>query len=150
MHLDAENVQYCLEEFINSRYGQTMFGVHDEPALIGVTGMITYVEVCGPEVTLRLDGQFWHRRATVLGRAATYLNARMPEVTDVVVADRDELQDYDEIIDEENGEVLFQTDRRSPDYNGDRATMEYQGIDPDVRGPFPTGPMGPGTMINPA
>ena len=50
MHLDAENVQYCLEEFINSRYGQTMFCCHDAPSSIGVTGMITYVEVCGPEV----------------------------------------------------------------------------------------------------
>ena len=40
--------------------------------------MITYVELCGPQMTLHLEGQFWHRRATVLGRAATYLNARMP------------------------------------------------------------------------
>jgi hypothetical protein len=28
-------------------------------------------------------------------------------------------------------------DRQSPDYNGDRETLIYQGIDPDSRGPFP-------------
>ena len=39
--------------------------------------------------------------------------------------------------DPDTGEVLY--DWRSPDYNGDRATLEYQGIDPDSRGPFTKG-----------
>ena len=149
MYLDEENVQMCLQEFIDSDYGQQMFGCHPQPASIGVTGTIEFVELCGPEVTLHLDGKFWHRRDTVLGRAAMWLNARMPEITDVLVADMDELKDYDEIIDELSGEVLFRNDRRSPDYNGDREVMEYQGRDPDMRGPFPQGPMGAGTMMNP-
>ena len=41
----------------------------------------------------------------------------------------------------------------APDFNGDRATMEYQGIDPDVRGPFPPGTGGlraGGSMMHPA
>ena len=149
MHLDEENVQNCLEEFVDSNYGQEMFGCHERPASIGVTGSIEFVELCGPEVTLSLQGEFWHRRETVLGRAAMWLNARMPEIVEVTVPDIEQLNDFEEIVDE-YGEVLFRKDKRSPDYNGDRETMEYQGRDPDMRGPFPQGAMGMGgSMINP-
>jgi hypothetical protein len=136
MHLDEENVISCLDEFINSDYGQQMFGCHDRIASVGVTGEVEFVELCGPEVTLQLSGKFWHRRSTVLGRAAMWLNARIPEITEVTVADREELMDTTDIRDE-FGELIVQEDKRSPDFNGDRATMEYQGIDPDMRGPFP-------------
>jgi hypothetical protein len=150
MYLDEDNVRSCLEEFIESDYGQEMFGCHTKASSIGITGSIAFVELSGPEVTLQLDGQFWHRRETVLGRAAVWLNARIPEITDVVVPDMSDLQDYEEIIDEVSGEVLFRRDKRSPDFNGDRETMEYQGLDPDVRGPFPPGAMTAGSsMINP-
>jgi hypothetical protein len=148
MYLDGENVELCLQEFIDSGYGQQIFGCHERPESIEVTGSIEFVDLCGPEVTLSLQGEFWHRRETVLGRAAMWLNARMPEITDVMVADLEELKDFEEILDE-FGEVFFRKDKRSPDFNGDRATMEYQGMDPDTRGPFPQGPMGAGTMINP-
>ncbi|KAG7349882.1 hypothetical protein IV203_012479 [Nitzschia inconspicua] len=150
--LDEETVQDCLEEFVESDYGTQMFGRHDKAANVGITGNIEFVELCGPEVTLHLSGKFWHKRSFVLGRAAMWLNARIPEITDVIVADREELQDFEEIIDDITGEVLFRRDKRSDDFNGDRATMEYQGIDPDMRGPFPQsalgGPSG-GSMINP-
>lgn len=127
MYLDEENVIACLDEFIESEYGTTMFGCHDRAASIGITGSIEFVEICGPEVTLSLGGKFWHKRSTVLGRAAMWLNARIPEITDVVVADVEDLQDFEEIIDELSGEVLFRKDKRSEDFNGDRETMEYQG-----------------------
>ncbi|KAL3931115.1 MAG: hypothetical protein SGBAC_011457 [Bacillariaceae sp.] len=149
MYLDEENVRMVLEEFIDSDYGAQMFGCHERAASIGVTGSIEFVELCGPEVTLSLSGKFWHRRDTVLGRAAMWLNARMPEITDVMVADQEELKDYEDVLDD-FGEVLYQKDKRSPDFNGDREAMEYQGRDPDMRGPFPQGPMSSGTMINPA
>lgn len=150
MHLDEDNVQDCLEEFINSEYGQQMFGCHDRAAAIGITGTLEFVELCGPQVTLLLDGAFWHRRETVLGRAAVWLNARIPEITDVNVAAREELRNSEDILDEW-GEVVFQKDKRSPDFNGDRYVMEYQGMDPDVRGPFPQGPMGKGnSMLSPS
>ena len=149
MHLDEENVQQCLDEFIDSAYGEQMFGKHDRASMIGITGSITLMELCGPEVILSLDGEFWHRRETVLGRAAMWLNARMPEITHVTVQDPDMLKDYDEILDEFTGDVIKRMDRRSPDFNGDRETMEYQGIDPDMRGPFPPGVGGPGLTINP-
>lgn len=148
MFLDEENARMVLEEFVDSDYGMQMFGCHERAASIGVTGRVEFVELCGPEVTLSLSGKFWHRRDTVLGRAAMWLNARMPEITDVVIADPEELKDFENVLDE-FGEVLYQKDKRSPDYNGDRAAMEYQGRDPDMRGPFPQGPMGAGTMINP-
>uniref|UniRef100_A0A6U4A8F7 Uncharacterized protein n=1 Tax=Ditylum brightwellii TaxID=49249 RepID=A0A6U4A8F7_9STRA len=150
MVLDPENIELCLEEFIDSNYGQQMFGKHDRPASVGITGEIYFVEQHGPEVILALSGKFWHRRETVLGRAAMWLNARMPEITDVNVEDPNELLDYEEIIDDMTGEVLYAEDKRAPDFNGDRETMEYQGIDPDVRGPFPPGVLGSGgSMINP-
>lgn len=119
MFLDEDNVRQCLEEFIESDYGKQMFGRHERPASIGVTGTIDLVEVSGPEVTLTLDGKFWHRRDTVLGRAAMWLNARMPEITDVLVADQEELNDFDEVLDD-FGEVLFKKDKRAPDYSTSR------------------------------
>jgi hypothetical protein len=153
MPLEEDNVKMCLEEFVESDYGQQMFGCHDLPSSYGITGSIDFVEVAGPEVVLTLDGAFWHRRDTVLGRAAMWLNARMPEITRVTVADPAELLDFEDIVDESSGEVLYVKDKRAQDFNGDRGTMEYQGIDPDMRGPFPQGIGGlrpGGSMINPA
>lgn len=150
--LDEDNVRTCLEEFIESDYGKQMFGCHEVPASYGITGSIEFVEIEGPTVILTLDGEFWHRRGTVLGRAAVWLNARMPEITEVKVADAAELEDLEEIRDELSGEVIYVRDKRSEDFNGDRGTMEYQGIDPDIRGPFPQGGLnsgGGGSMINP-
>lgn len=149
MHLCDDNVESCLEEFIASDFGETMFGRHDVAASYDITGQIEFVELTGPEVTLSLSGEFWHRRDTVLGRAAMWLNARMPEITDVNVADKEELKDFEEVRDEFSGEVIFVQDKRAPDFNGDRGTMEYQGIDPDMRGPFPSKP-GDRITINPA
>ena len=150
MHLCAENVQHCLDEFMDSDYGQQMFGHHDLAASHGITGTLSLVEVDGPQVVLQLEGAFWHRRETVLGRAAVWLHARMPEIAHVTVDDKEQLQDWQEIVDEWTGEVLYRRDKRAPDFNGDRETMEYQGIDPDVRGPFPQGIRSGGSMINPA
>lgn len=151
--LSEENVQELLDVFIESDYGKQMFGVHDMPASVGITGSISFVEVHGPEVILSLSGRFWHRRETVLGRAAMWLNACMPEIMEVRVEELDDLLDYENIYDDITGELLFQKDKKAPDFNGDRETMEYQGIDPDVRGPFPAGVGGlrpGGSMINPA
>lgn len=134
--LDEENVQLCLDELVNSDNGTQMFGIHDRPASIGITGEITLVEVAGPEVFLSLSGKFWHTRSHVLGRAAVYLNSRIPEIISVSVMDPDDLQDFEEVIDEDTGDIIEVIDRRSPDFNGDRETMIYQGIDPDTRGPF--------------
>ena len=153
MHLDEENVQQCLDELIESDYGQQMFGHSDLAAGVGITGQLEFVELHGPEVILRLSGAFWHRRETVLGRAAMYINARIPEVMEVNVEDPSELEDVELIIDEDTGEVLEERSKQSPDFNGDRATMTYQGADPDMRGPFPQGVGGlrpGGSMINPA
>lgn len=153
MPLDEANVVSCLELFIDSDYGKQMFGCHAWPASFGITGELSFVEVDGPEVILSLSGAFWHRRDTVLGRAAMWLNACMPEIISVRVEDMEELKDFEDIIDEYTGELLLTTDKRAPDFNGDRATMQYQGIDPDMRGPFPSGVGGlrpGGSMINPA
>lgn len=139
LYLDEENLEMCLDEFINSNAGMQMFGVHDLPASVGITGEISLAEISGPEVVLNLSGKYWHKRSHVLGRAAMYLNARIPEIIHVTVPSEDELLDSIEVRDEFTGDIMEVIDRRSPDFNGDRATMEYQGIDPDMRGPFPSG-----------
>jgi hypothetical protein len=149
-YLCEENVEVCLDEFVQSDYGRTMFGCHDEAASIGVTGEIAFIELAGPQVILSLEGKFWHRRETVLRRAAVWLNTRMPEVTDVTVEDIEELQDFTDIRDDFSGDVIARVDKRAPDFNGDRATMEYQGLDPDDRGPFPPSVFGSSRLtINP-
>lgn len=125
IHASEENVRSCLVDIIESEYGQQMFGVHENPASVGITGEIEFVELCGPEVTLSLEGKFWHRRETVLSRTAVWLNARMPEISEVSVQDLDELKDEQEVLDE-HGEVLYRFDKRAPDFDGDRGTMEYQ------------------------
>lgn len=146
--LDEENVRETLQLFIDSDYGTTMFGKHGKAASVGITGELELVDIEGPEVVLKLSGRFWHRRETVLGRAAVWLNAVIPEIVEVRVQDMEELQDFKPIVDECTGELLYTKDKRAEDFNGDRGTMEYQGIDPDVRGPFPPG-VGDSFTINP-
>ena len=77
-----------------------------------------------------------------------YINARLPELTSITVSSPEDLEDFQDVIDEFTGEVLYVEDKRSPDFNGDRETMEYQGLNPDLRGPFVFG--NGGSMIRPA
>uniref|UniRef100_A0A7S0JE06 Uncharacterized protein n=1 Tax=Calcidiscus leptoporus TaxID=127549 RepID=A0A7S0JE06_9EUKA len=109
-----------------------MFGRHSACAAIGISGSIALRELDGPVAVLTLSGRFWHRRATVLRNAKAWLRRRWPELSDAQVADPDDVLDV--IFDDETGEVL--EDRRAPDHDGNRGTMEYQGVDPDSRGPF--------------
>lgn len=44
---------------------------------------------------------------TVLGKAAMYLNARIPEIQSVSVSSSKELDDFEDVIDEYTGEVVF-------------------------------------------
>eukprot|EP00579_Thalassiosira_antarctica_P021023 CAMPEP_0201965208 /NCGR_PEP_ID=MMETSP0904-20121228/10575_1 /ASSEMBLY_ACC=CAM_ASM_000553 /TAXON_ID=420261 /ORGANISM="Thalassiosira antarctica, Strain CCMP982" /LENGTH=244 /DNA_ID=CAMNT_0048512221 /DNA_START=1 /DNA_END=735 /DNA_ORIENTATION=+ len=134
--LDEEFIEQCLEELMDSDYGKTMFGRHDMPASVGITGSIEFESLEGPEAILSLSGKFWHRRETVLGKAAMYLNARMPELQSIRVSSPEELSDFEDIIDEYTGAIIAREDKRAPDFNGDRNTMEYQGLNPDDRGPF--------------
>ena len=60
--LEEECIEQCLEEFMDSDYGKSMFGKHDLPASVGITGSIEFSELDGPEVILTLTGKFWHRR----------------------------------------------------------------------------------------
>jgi len=42
----------------------------------------------------------------VLGKAAMYLNARIPELTEVQVSSPEELEDFEDILDEFTGAVI--------------------------------------------
>jgi hypothetical protein len=98
--LSEENVQAVLNEYVDSDFGQQMFGKHPMPSRVGVTGELSFVSLEGPEVTLALKGAFWHKRSTVLGRAAMWLNARIPEIVEVRVAEPSELDDVEVVTDE--------------------------------------------------
>jgi len=128
-----ENVERVLASF--KQQAASMFGCHAQVAAVGITGDLTLVELDGPVVIVAFSGCFWHRRETVLANAATFIKHAIPEIAEVIVEDESSL--LDKVIDEETGVVV--EDRRSPDFNGDRETLEYQGIDPDSRGPFPQG-----------
>lgn len=52
-----ENVEECLEILMDSEYGEQMFGRNEKAAAIDITGSVSLVEVEGPEVTLRLEGE---------------------------------------------------------------------------------------------
>lgn len=125
-----ENVLLVLDEFQNA--AASMFGRHAAAAEIGISGTIDLVEIDGPVILVQLSGRFWHRRETVLRNADTFVRSKIPEVIAVDVVDPDDL--LDQIYDDETGALV--SDRRSPDWNGDRETLEYQGLDPDSRGPF--------------
>lgn len=133
MECTEANVQSVLEAFAGE--ASSMFGRHAQAAQVGITGDVRLVEIDGPVVLIGLSGRFWHRRETVLRNAAAYLRRAIPEIASVEAADPDDLLDC--IVDDETGAVV--EDRRSPDFSGDRATLEYQGIDPDTRGPFAGG-----------
>ena len=60
--LDIDTIEQCMDELVDSDYGETMFGKHDMPASVGITGGLEVIEVEGPEVILGLTGKFWHRR----------------------------------------------------------------------------------------
>jgi hypothetical protein len=126
-----EDVRAALHDFTVAAV--TMFGCNAEAAQIGITGQIELVELDGPVVLVSLRGAFWHRRETVLQNARAFLMQKIPELAEVDIFDASDL--LDQIFDEETGALI--EERRAPDWNGDREALEYQGIDPDVRGPFP-------------
>ena len=45
-------------------------------------------------------------KETVLGKAAMYLNARIPELTEVSVSSPEELNDFEDVLDEFTGAVI--------------------------------------------
>lgn len=65
----------------------TLFGYTAENRGVGITGGVDFVDLDGPIVVLKLKGQFWHERTTVLNRVANYLQSRIPEIIDVIVED---------------------------------------------------------------
>ena len=108
-----------------------MLGCHPAAAAIGITGDVALASQEGPFCELALTGRFWHQRATVLRRAEAHLRARIPRAHRGDCRRPGVLLDAE--LDEMTGVVL--ADHRAPDYNGDRATLEYQGIDPDDEAP---------------
>ena len=130
--LTEANVRHALDEF--EQAAPSMFGRHAACAAVSITGAISLRELDGPVAVVDLRGRFWHRRATVLRNADVWLRKRWPELVAAEVADAAQLDDVR--IDETADGRKVRIDLRSPDFDGNRGTLEYQGIDPDTRGPF--------------
>jgi len=109
-----------------------MFGCHPRCAEIGITGDVDLVDIEGPFVTIALSGRFWHKRRTVLHRVGVHVSQRIPEIIEITLEDPEMAEDFEY---NEDGELVL--DKRSPDFNGDREMMAFNGYDPDQRGPFP-------------
>ena len=80
-----------------------------------MSGDVRCAGIDGCDVTLRLVGMFWHSRRVVFDLAANYLQARIPEIADVVPFSDANLDD---------------ARTQAPDFNGDRQEIERLGHEP--------------------
>mgnify|MGYP004256399561 CR=1 FL=1 len=80
-----------------------------------MSGDVRCASIEGCDVTLRLVGMFWHSRRVVYDLAANYLQARIPEIADVVPFSDANLDD---------------ARTQAPDFNGDRQEIERLGHEP--------------------
>lgn len=92
--LTEENVEAVLAE-AKSELG-AVFGNSAENLGVGITGDVALASLDGPMVTLRLNGRFWHKRADVLARVASFLTSRIPEICDVDIEDQSQLDDSEQ------------------------------------------------------
>lgn len=75
----------------------TIFGSNAESRSVGITGGVSFVELDGPSVVVRLTGRFWHRREDVLERVASFVMQRIPECISVDIEDPAQLdEDYED------------------------------------------------------
>eukprot|EP00242_Pyramimonas_sp_CCMP2087_P011829 CAMPEP_0198202676 /NCGR_PEP_ID=MMETSP1445-20131203/5882_1 /TAXON_ID=36898 /ORGANISM="Pyramimonas sp., Strain CCMP2087" /LENGTH=173 /DNA_ID=CAMNT_0043873721 /DNA_START=82 /DNA_END=603 /DNA_ORIENTATION=- len=86
LELTEENVEAVLLEARD-----VMGQLFDES--MGMTGVVTLVELDGPVVVLRLKGRFWHERSMILLRMGAYLKEQIPEILDVEIEDEAQLDD---------------------------------------------------------
>ena len=80
-----------------------------------MSGDVRCAGIDGCDVTLRLVGMFWHSRRVVFDLAANYLQARIPEIADVMPFSDANLDD---------------ARTQAPDFNGDRQEIERLGHEP--------------------
>ena len=91
--LTEENAIAVLDECMEDL--GTMFGSNEESERVGITGMVSFVELDGPMLVVRLSGRFWHQRTRVVERVSSYVLERIPECVDVIIEDVEQLDDSD-------------------------------------------------------
>ena len=91
--LTEENAIAVLDECMEDL--GTMFGSNEESQRVGITGMVSFVELDGPMLVVRLSGRFWHQRTRVVERVSSYVLERIPECVDVIIEDVEQLDDSD-------------------------------------------------------
>eukprot|EP00966_Prymnesium_polylepis_P008896 205320-Prymnesium_polylepis.1 len=71
----------------------TLFGTNAESRSVGITGLVSFVELDGPILVIALEGRFWHQRSVVVERVSKYVMDRIPECVDVEIVDVAQLDD---------------------------------------------------------
>ena len=110
LYLCEEHVAIALDE-CKREYDAVFY--QDES--LKMSGDVRCAGIDGCDVTLRLVGMFWHSRRVVYDLAANYLQARIPEIADVVPFSDANLDD---------------ARTQAPDFNGDRQEIERLGHEP--------------------
>ena len=110
LYLCEEHVAIALDE-CKREYDAVFY----QDASLKMSGDVRCASIDGCDVTLRLVGMFWHSRRVVYDLAANYLQARIPEIADVVPFSDANLDD---------------ARTQAPDFNGDRQEIERLGHEP--------------------
>ena len=91
--LDEQNAKDVLSECMQEL--GTMFGTNAESRNVGITGLVSFVDLEGPVLVISLHGRFWHQRTAVVERVSKYVMDRIPECVGVDVVDQAQLDDTD-------------------------------------------------------
>ena len=110
LYLCEEHVAIALDE-CKREYDAVFY--QDES--LKMSGDVRCASIEGCDVTLRLVGMFWHSRRVVFDLAANYLQARIPEIADIVPF-------FDANLDDAR--------TQAPDFNGDRQEILRLGHEP--------------------
>ena len=74
----------------------TIFGNSQENQDVGITGLIEFVELDGPNMVIRFTGRFWHDKKMVLARVTNYIKNRIPECLDIILENPEQLEEDDQ------------------------------------------------------
>ena len=94
LFLSEENAISVIEDCMKEL--GTIFGNTQENQDVGITGLIEFVELDGPNMVIRFTGRFWHDKKMVLARVTNYIKTRIPECLDIILENPEQLEEDDQ------------------------------------------------------
>jgi len=94
LFLSEENAVSVIEDCMTEL--GTIFGNTQENQKVGITGLIEFVELDGPNMVIRFSGRFWHDKKMVLARVTNYIKTRIPECLDIILENPEQLEEDDQ------------------------------------------------------